>query len=156
MPRFPKPVALMLLSVLTASVVGACSSTDPLGPVVGVSIDARRSPVLPTTLRVEIGTTSAALHADATSMAAQGRMHVFGYGTKPVMVTLLGSQWETLATVSFTEDLQPGYDYGIGGFVSRSRPLGLCYNNASAVARSTSPGDTLFVLYGGVPKGAVC
>ena len=156
MPHVLKHARLMLLSMVAGSLVSACSSTDPFGPSIGLGLHVTQPAALPSTLRVEIGSSSASLHADAPSGNASTRMHVIGYGEKLIQLTLLGAQSDTLATASFSESLQAGYDYGIGAVVSRVRPLGNCVAIVSATPLRNSPSDTLFVENSGIPKGAVC
>ena len=156
MPLALPSIRLALLSAFTVFLIGGCSSTDPFGPTVEVSLDVRQPAALPSTLRIVVGTSNISLHADATSSAARTMMHVSGYGEQPVQVTLLGSQSEILATVSSSLHLQAGYQYGLGGMVSRVRPIGLCVSSIAALPLRNSPSDTLFVLYSALPKGAVC
>lgn len=156
MPSFPHPARLMLLSVVAGVFVGACSSVDPSGPSVELSLNVGQPAALPSTMRVEIGSNSASLRADAPSGSARTVIHVSGYGQKAVQVTLVDSQSDTLATVSFPWNLQADYEYGIGAMVSRARPLGICVGTITATPLRNSPGDSLFVARLGMPKGAVC
>lgn len=156
MSRLQKSTHLILLSVFTVSLTSACSSTEPFGPSIPISFAVQQPAAIPSTLRVEVGTSRVDLRADATSRGASASVHVLGYGDKPVHVTLLGSQSDTLATVSWSRSLEAGNEYGIAGMVSRVRPMGTCVGVISAIPLRNSPSDTLFVMDFAIPKGAVC
>jgi hypothetical protein len=63
---------------------------------------------------------------------------------------------DTLATLAFAQSFERGYSYGIGAIVSRVRPVGPCTGTVLATPLRTSPADTLFVAYAGIPTDAVC
>lgn len=51
------------------------------------------------------------------------------------------------------------YEYGVVAVVDTLRPVGLCVNLQSVhplPAIGAGPADTLFVIMGGLPRGAVC
>jgi hypothetical protein len=156
MPHFMSPLRLILLSVISGSLIAACSSTEPFGPSVDVSVDVRQAVALPSTLRIQVGSSATLLHVDATSATARTTLHVVGYGEKAVLVTLLGAQSDTLASVAYSQSFQTGYQYGIGAVVSRVRPIGVCIGTGTATPLRNSASDTLFVVYEALPKGAVC
>ena len=52
--------------------------------------------------------------------------------------------------------IERGYTSWIGSFVSHARPLGFCTGTVVGAPLRTAPSDTLFVMYGGIPKGAIC
>lgn len=156
MSRSSNPARLIPLSVLAGLLVAACSPTDPLGPVVELSLVVQQPSVLPSTLNVEIGSSRTALHATSPLVSASTRLHVRAYGEQQVQITLVGNQADTLASVSLSQSLRSDYDYGIGVVVGQARPLGICVGPITATALRSSPGDTLFVASVGIPKGAIC
>lgn len=155
-PPFPSLARLVFLGVLTASVCGACSSVDPSGPTIEVSLAVQQQAALPSTLDVTVGSSKLSLHAVALSATTSSTLHVSGYGEQAVQVTLLGAQSDTLANVSWPLSLQADYQYGIGAQVSRVRPIGTCVGTVTATPLRNSPSDTLFVTSLGLPKGAIC
>ena len=68
-----------------------------------------------------------------------------------------------LATGEVTEAVtwtpQEDWQYGVTSVVAMHRPQGLCFSIVHATPLPATPNitaDTLFILQGGLPKGAVC
>jgi hypothetical protein len=68
-----------------------------------------------------------------------------------------------LATAEVTEIVswtpQEDWQYGVTSVVATHRPQGFCFSIVHATplpATANSTADTLFILQGGLPKGAVC
>jgi hypothetical protein len=54
---------------------------------------------------------------------------------------------------------QEDWQYGVTAVVDTIRPQGFCFHITQVTPLPASPGataDTLFMIHGGVPKGAVC
>lgn len=157
MTRLPSLARLVSLSVLTGFMIGGCSSVDPFGPSIQVSLVGQEPIALSPVLRVEAGDNTISLRATEVPMGrANAVLRVRGYGETPIKVTMLSGQSDTLATVGWSLNLQAGYQYGIAALVTRVRPMGTCVGTVLATPLRNSPSDTLFVMYVAMPKGAIC
>lgn len=79
-----------------------------------------------------------------------------GYGTKPVRVALVRTASDTLAEVRFSQEFERDNTHWIGAVVGTRRPVGFCLGTVALAPLRGEGGDTLFVFYGRIPKGAVC
>ena len=157
MPRFPRLARLISLSVLTGVMIGGCSSVDPFGPSIQVSLVGQQPIALDPVLEVEVGSSRISLRgADVPLGRANGVIHVRGYDEQPARVTMLSGQSDTLASVGWSLNLQPGYEYGIAALVTRTRPMGTCVGSVIATPLRNSPSDTLFVMYVAMRRGGIC
>lgn len=146
----------MLASALV--VTSSCGAlVDPLGPPVSVSFTVRTPSATSSTLRATIGNRTIALSVpEGVSSPATAQIRGTGYGDAPVLFTLLDVNGDTLASVSFTQNLQAGYRYGIGAVVGSQRIVSLCGGTAAVAPLRNSTSDSLFVVATGIPDGAAC
>jgi len=137
--------------------MGCSTGTDPFGPTVDVSLVVSPPTSMPMTLYVAVGSATATLSAPiAPTIETRRRLYVRRYGEIPVVSTLIGEHRDTLASVAISATVRADYDQGIGAYVSRSRPLGFCMGPVTAAPLRNGSGDSLFVFFTGLPKGAVC
>ncbi len=130
---------------------------SPNGPEIDVSVMRQRAIPPSLELRTEISGRSVRLTApiDIGSRASR-RIHGFAYGDSDVAVTLT-ADGETLARVEFTTELVRGSVHWVSAQVGQHRPLGFCIGSlATPVPLRGIETDTLFVAYGGMPKGVMC
>jgi hypothetical protein len=135
----------------------ACSIFEPDGPRIQVSLIVQRELTGASSLSVDVGGRSVSVRApDVLGTRSDAFLDASGFGSQPVQVRLLGSAGDTLATVTFSQSFERDYAYGIGAVVSRVRPVSPCSGTIVAASIRTSPADTLFVAYSGLPTDAVC
>ncbi len=81
-------------------------------------------------------------------------------GTLPVRVQLVGTTGDTLAVVEFTQRFREDYEHWVWGRVGMDRPIGHCIGELIVTplppAVDSSVADTLYVMHGSLPAGAVC
>ncbi len=144
--------------LLLAVVAAGCSSLfGPTGPRIQVSLTVQQAVAGVSSITVDVGGHSVSVRAaDIERQRADAILEAPEYGTQPVQVRLLTSAGDSLAAVAFSQSFQRRYTYGIGAVVSRVRPFGVCVGTIRATALRTSPADTLFVMFSGLPSGAVC
>lgn len=146
------------LLVCTALVVGACS--NPFGrdddeASATVSLNIQHDLASPVSLRARIGGRDVALPPVMATTGASSRTVHVDVGTHPVTVALLDAAGDTLAAVAFAQAFHRGSDHWVAARVGQRRLTGYCSAPALAAALP-SGGDSLFVEYGGIPRGAVC
>ena len=89
--------------------------------------------------------------------ATSGDIHLRAGEAATVNVHLELATGEVTEAVTWTP--QEDWQYGVTAVVSTRRPQGFCVSIVQAKplpATPNSTADTLFVLQGGAPKGAVC
>ena len=158
MPFGRKRTWLSVVGIAMGASGVACSSlAGPSGPEISVSLTVQQPSASGAALFVTVGGRDVSLRASAsTSQRTDASLEPGKFGTLPVRVVLLSSSADTLATVSFSQTFERGYTSWIGSFVSHVRPLGFCTGTVVAAPLRTSPSDTLFVMYGSIPEGAIC
>lgn len=145
------------IALLTTAVVSCSLITGPSGPSVYVSFETQQPVPVGTTLYVDIAGRHVTLPAPgAASQRRDAVLEVDGFGARLVRVALVSAGADTLAVATFARTFERDVDYGIGGVVSRVRPLGFCIDTVIATPVGNSARDTLFVTYGGLPKGSIC
>lgn len=88
--------------------------------------------------------------------ARSGALEVPGSGELPVRVALVGATGDTLATARVVLTLHPNWSYDIMAQAGGRRREGMCVGRITAVPIRADGADTLFVIAGGLPKGAMC
>ena len=146
----------VLIAVLGAA-AGCADILGASGPDVAVSLEPPPPAVAVRALRVAIDGYLTEVPAPAVGGArAERSLRVPGFGTKHVEVALVGTAGDTLAAVSFPQDFQRHFQYWVSGVVGQQRPLGNCIGSVTHVPLRSGAGDTLFVMAGGLPDGAIC
>ena len=83
-----------------------------------------------------------------------------GKGTLSATAKLVSPDGTEFGSVSVSFELKPDYQFGIGVRARRERPFGICAGTMSAMplkdANGAMTGDSLFVSWAGLPKGAIC
>jgi len=147
-------------AALTSALVlasGCGALVDPLGPPVSVSFTVMTSSATSSTLSATIGNRTIALSVpEGVTAPATAQIRGTGYGDSPVLFTLLDVNGDTLASVSFTQNLQQGYRYGIGAIVGSQRFVSVCGGTSAVAPLRNSTSDSLFVIATAIPDGAVC
>jgi hypothetical protein len=76
-------------------------------------------------------------------------------GPQEVRVRLVSADGETIASTQHRLVFEPGNSHWIAMVVGRHRPIGHCIGNLTVVPTSL-PTDTVFVMHGRIPHGAIC
>ena len=86
--------------------------------------------------------------------------HAPASGNLNVIVTLIAPSGDIAAETSFTQHFDNDDAHWVSGYVGTRRPVGMCMGTVIAVMMRPSyipqEGDSLFVAYGSIPKGAIC
>ena len=154
MPPMRTRVAFAVaLAALTAA---ACrSASGPDAPEVTVSIGVQHPATMSALLRTRLGPRV----VDLTLVNAGGASRVVrapGTGAVPVSVVLVTPDSDTLAAVSFTHQFEPDADHWVRTYVGRNRDPYFCEGAVLRTALRGSTTDTLFVMHGSLPHGAIC
>jgi hypothetical protein len=107
-----------LLAVAT-SVVAACGSDDPSGPILDVSL--RRQPAVGEEVRL-----------------------------------LANVRGDTLGSASFTHRFESDRRHWISAQLDTTRPVGFCFGELLAIPLSPARTDSMYVMFGSIPEGAIC
>jgi hypothetical protein len=150
-----------------ASMLGLAACSDLFGghrPRVVVSVDAPAAAAGRLVLQADIGgrrvrVTSVRPGVERASVEVRGPR----LGAVPVRVTLETAAGENLGAVTFTHRLERDNAHWVSGLVATRRPVGHCIGEvvatplrAVATAAGLTASDSLFVMYGRIPEGAVC
>jgi hypothetical protein len=146
------------LALVGLVAVGGCSDLFGLrGPEITVSVDVQPGVGTAFVLRSDIGGRRVELTADTVpGRRASTNVHGDRYGTVPVHVTLLTVMGDSVTAVSFSEDFQHGHQHWVAALIGPQRPLGICTGAVVAAPLTVGSSDTLFVMYGSIPHGALC
>lgn len=160
MPRFSHPAGPVSLLAAALLATSACSDIIGGGPQVAVSLRVEAGVALPVVLEVDHD--GQRVRLEATTAAATPRMDIVAnrYGEAPVRLMLSAAGEAPLATVELTHSLHRGSTHWVSTLVGRQRPQGHCYGALGVVALAPRAGqtvpDTMFVMYGSLPRGAIC
>lgn len=160
--------------VLPAVLLSMALPVQPSNSKLVITYSGRGSYADSSLVRVALGEGRKAHHISGKSFTS-GHDSAFGYKTSPhvgpirvgthgelpVRVALVGPAGDTLASVSTALRLEPRYEFWIEIIAGRvQRPKGMCTGEIHAVSIGPGPQgplpDSLFVLTGGMPAGAVC
>lgn len=119
--------------------------------MVSITMSVSRTVTAPVRMRVEI-----ADHEFRIDSVSVTHWQVPRTGTLPIAVQLLSESDDTLATWSAMHDFDGGAEHWIAGQVGGPRPVGMCIGSLTAVPVGAPVSDTLFVMHGSLPSGAVC
>lgn len=138
--------------------LAACTNLfGPDGPKTSVSLDLQRSMEPLPELRVWIDGQRIETLADVPGGGpAVVTIHGPRYGSVPVRVVLASTAGDTLATAEFMQEFRRGDLHWIAAEVGPRRPLGHCIGTLLVTPLRAQIADTLFVMHGGIPEGAVC
>ena len=148
--RIPFIVGCSALSFLAG-----CSSILGIGDRdVSISITTQRAWDPPPVFEVTIGRRRVELVAAPNRDRMEKQIQAPGSGNIPVTVRLI-LQGQTLATTQFVQEFSQHNTHWVAVDVGPRRPLGHCLGILVALPTGTGP-DTAFVMYGRIPKDAIC
>ena len=164
--RRDHPFLSALAAALAGFMLSGCSAfSSPETPVIRLYAAVDRQVAEAPVVRVSIG----GRRVDVTPHIKGGRptfdIETRGprFGNVGVRVALLSIDGDSLATVEFTQLFERGQIHWINTLVGLNRPVGDCIGYMAvkplpvdAFAESGAVPDTLFVTYGGLPKGYFC
>jgi len=138
-------------TVMLALAAAACSDLLGLGnSEVDLALRVDASIGYPVRLEVTIDGRTFQLDAEETRTVEVG-----GSGAQQTLALLL-SGTDTLAADAAAQTFPENSDNWLHAWVGGPRPVGLCLGAVSAAALSGHAPDSVFVLRGNLPKGAVC
>jgi hypothetical protein len=142
-----------------ALALSACTSLfGPGWPKLTASISIQHPTSNPPTLRADIGGRQVHLTPPAgTASHAATNVPGVRYGEVPVRVALLTTSGaDTLAAAAFTQRFARDHDHWIAAEVGLRRPIGMCIGQLEVVPLPGERSDTLFIMHGSLPEGAIC
>jgi hypothetical protein len=140
-----------VLAAVSSSLVGCGSVVGPDGPDVTITLEVDAAATAPLHFVVRIAGSQFGI--DSAGSISVRAPHA---GDLPVDVQLLSESGETLAAASLTHSFADGFDNWIYAKVGGSRPVGLCIGRLTVVPVDAPVSDTLFLMDGSLPKGAIC
>ena len=145
------------MGVICALALAGCSTLSaPSGPKISVSLALQHSPAAPTMIRADIGGQRVEVTSSEPSPGRSTDVRGRGYGATPVRVVLLTTDGDSLAAVAFSQLFQRDHNHWVAALVGQHRPVGHCIGTLVAAPLGAGGTDTLFVMYGSLPEGAVC
>lgn len=154
------------LLLLPALALAGCSGVfSPDGPEISVSGDLNPVVAERPVLRVTIGSREVSLTFSERGAGSGVSRKIRGprYGEVPVRVALFSAEGDSLAAVAFTQEFERDNDHWVSAIIGTYRPGGFCIGELDVVAlpvgafpESGTVQDTLFVMHGRIPKGAIC
>lgn len=156
------PLALMLLGVVP---VGCSRSLGSDGPDISLHGLLHHTALEPPVMRVDIGGRRVTIefYQVGSRPGLTTEIHGPRYGDVPVHATLVSRGGDRLASVEFTQRFERGSNHWVTAIVGLQRPGGHCIGTlevaplpANAFPESGGVPDTLFVMHGSIPKGAIC
>jgi hypothetical protein len=151
----------LAVAAALAPALGCSVALGPAGPDVAVSLYllpgvAAAPAARPALFRADIG--GRRVDVPAPDAGPRSDVDVRGprYGDVPVRVTLLAASGDTLATAAYTQRFERDHDHWVAAMVGAERPVGHCIGTLSVVPLRTAGRDTLFLMHGRIPKGAIC
>jgi hypothetical protein len=149
-----------LVAVTITIGVGVVSCSVPFGPsgaTVSVSLAMQQPSASAPRLLVSVGERVVSLRAsDTLFRTVDTKLETTQFGSFPVKVTLMDGGADTLATMAYTQTFERGSKSWIASYVSRTRPVGFCTGTVLAAPLRNASRDSLFVMYGSLPEGAIC
>lgn len=144
-----------IVSAVAALALSGCSDLlGPGAPTLSVSLSLERWTTPAPVLHADVGGKRLVVHATSSSGSGT-ELRGPRYGEVPVRVSLLTAAGDTLGSVAFSQRFQRGHLHWVSAVLGVRRPAGHCIGAQTATpVRGTA--DTLFVMYGGIPEGAVC
>jgi hypothetical protein len=134
------------------------------GPEVYLSLDAQRALPAPVTLRVEANGRATELAASVPVDEQPPTYYKPGrYGDTPVQLELRSASGALIAELEFTQEYRRDHSHWLVVGLGTSRPIGLCIGTLTAIALppgaldgNPASADSMFVMRGSLPDGAVC
>ena len=155
----PRTVRSLVAAMAAASTVGCGNifGADDAALTVSLAVAPQASALGPLRMAVDIGTR----HVELTASAESGEDVHRSIGVPPssgvpVRVTLLSAIGDRLAEASFTQRFAGDSEHWISAQLSPQRPTGFCVGAVVSAGIAGYAGDSLFVAYGGIPRGAIC
>ena len=150
------PGTIIMLATLA---VAACSGLfDSDEPTFSVGFELEHALPVPTVLHADVGRYNIRITAPEPGLGRARSTLVprARAGTVPVRLTVLTTSGDTLATMQFTQELERDHDHWVTAQIGRQRPFGFCFGTPSATPLRSDNTDTLFVIAGGLQRGAIC
>lgn len=145
----------MVASAVSVLMLAGCSDLlGSGGPTLSVTLNLQQPMTPAPILQANIGGREVVVRS-TNSGDIGTKVRVSRYGEVPVRVALLTVVGDTLGAVAFSQQFQRGDAHWVAAFVGVHRPLGHCIG-AVAVSPLRTTADTLFVMYGSIPEGAIC
>ena len=141
----------------TVAMLGCSSVLGSNAPEVTLSL--RSEEAVPAYQRLDVTIGGREFRLEPLDEGASERVRAPRVGELPVRVTLVDHHSVSAAAVEFTQRYQEDSNHWVSVLVGLRRPLGHCFGQLIVTPLSlagTANPDTMFVMYGGLPKNAVC
>jgi hypothetical protein len=159
-----RPTARLPLLAALLALAGCSDLLGSSGPQVYLSLGTQRALPAAVTLRVEANghaaevATIGPVDEQPPSYFNPGR-----YGETPVQLELRGASGTVIGTFEFTQEFQRDVHHWLVVALGTSRPIGLCIGTLTAVGLpagaldgNPASADSMFVMRGSLPEGAIC
>lgn len=136
--------------------LGCSSVFGPDGPELSLSLSTETGVEGIGSFRVEVGGES----FEPVETGASREVRAPRDGRLQVRAVVFDEADEALASVEFEQDFRERHSHWVSGRVGLTRPTFFCVGTVRAapleVRGESQVPDTLFVMYGSLPEGAVC
>jgi hypothetical protein len=152
-------VMIRCLSLAAAFGLFACSIFRPEAPDLSISVQPEVSVPSSTAFHVTVGGRNFELQLGPERIRYAIKSHAPQTGELPVSVALRSPTNTTVAEAAFNQVYEEGSNHWVAGNIGTRRPIGHCIGTLLAVPITppiTAGGDTLFIMYGSIPKDAIC
>ena len=147
------------ITLATILAVSACSILDPDGPDLSISVQPDVNLPASMSFHVTVGGDAHDLRLGTERTRYGIERHAPRDGELNVSVALRDAADRTLAQASFDQVFKEGSDHWVSGIIGTRRPIGHCIGTLVVVPiipPVAAGGDSLFIMYGSIPKGAIC
>lgn len=154
-----------LLLIPALPLLGCSVFTGSGGPDISLHALVTRTVAQAPLLQVDVAWRRVTIEADLNGFRPGRSTEIHGprYGEVPVRVALLSSEGDSLAAVEFVQDFARDNNHWVTALIGTHRPGGFCIGTLEVVPlpvgafpESGAVQDTLFVMHGRIPKGAIC
>ena len=146
---------------LPVLLLAACGSLldSSAGPATAVSLARQVNDARQLTLEVEVDGRRATLDLPAQRGQADDVLQSARFGDMPAEVVLRDAD-QVLGRVTFQHRVERRSTHWIATIVGQVRPAGFCMGIMETAPLALRPGqaapDTMFVMHGSLPEGAIC
>ena len=149
--------AFVVVCCAAALVFAACLDVLALGDSdITLSLQMRRSWESPPVLHAYIeGSRPVTLTARRDGRRVERQLDPRRGGESLVVLRLMTGDGDTLASTRYTQSFERGKSHWVAILVGQDRPIGHCIGNLVAIPMRLAS-DTAFLMYGGLPHGAIC
>ena len=148
---------MRVLAIVGLVLVSACSVTDPKEPDLTISLTSDVPLSSSHVFRVEVDGTRYDLPLGSATTRYSMDRTVPRTGSFNVTASLLDGS-NPVASASFLQVFERDRDHWVSAIIALQRPVGHCFGTMIALPYLTTSAaaDSVFLMYGSIPKDAVC